>query len=180
MSTLAEAGTRTVSALYEESAAAERAVAELLAIGVSGDRVALRSGREGALAAEGATGKAGRHGFFAALGEFLMPESDRWYYAQGLDRGATLVIARDLSPEEAAKALDVLDREGIDLEEASSGMDEIDRGAIGAGGEPGAATGEFDRLTGERIGAPREAPGGRRAPGPHRRARAYVREDDGS
>ena len=109
MNTLTETETRTVSALYRQEAAAERAIAGLREIGVPERQINVRRGREGGLAESG-------HGILAALGDFFMPENDRVSYKQGIDRGAVFVVATDLAPSMADEALDLLDREGIDLE----------------------------------------------------------------
>jgi hypothetical protein len=112
----------TVTAFFDERAAADRAVDKLVQAGFARDAVRLVPGRERD-EDEGATAGAldphpARVGFFNAIEDLLLPEGDRWAYAEGLRRGGFLVSVGCCDDAEHDRALDILDAEGtIDLDE---------------------------------------------------------------
>ena len=111
----------TVTAFFDERAAADRAVDKLVQAGFARDAIRLVPGRERD-EDEGATAGAldphpARVGFFNAIEDLLLPEGDRWAYAEGLRRGGFLVSV-GCDDAEHDRALDILDAEGtIDLDE---------------------------------------------------------------
>jgi hypothetical protein len=111
----------TITAFFDDRAAAGRAVEKLVGAGFSRDAVRLvpggeRDEDEGAQAG-GLDPHPARVGFFNAIEDLLLPEGDRWAYAEGLRRGGFLVIVA-CGDAEHDQALDVLDAEGtIDLDE---------------------------------------------------------------
>lgn len=111
----------TITAFFDDRAAADRAVDKLVRAGFSADAVRLvpggeRDEDEGAQAG-GLDPHPARVGFFNAIGDLLLPEGDRWAYAEGLRRGGFLVSVA-CGDAEHDQALDVLDAEGtIDLDE---------------------------------------------------------------
>ena len=67
-----------------------------------------------------------------------------------------VVLARGISEELSAQAIEILDEEALDIHEERHSDPAVDDGAIGTPGGFGRATGDTDRLTGERIGARHE------------------------
>jgi hypothetical protein len=135
----------TITAFFDERRAADRAVDRLLGAGFPRAAVRLvpggeRDTDEGAQAG-GLDPHPARLGFFNAIEDLLLPEGDRWAYAEGLRRGGFLVSVH-CDDAEHDRALDILDDEGtIDLDEreplwreASGGAE--DRRALGPPGGP--------------------------------------------
>ena len=135
----------TITAFFDERRAADRAVDRLLGAGFPRAAVRLvpggeRDADEGAQAG-GLDPHPARVGFFNAIEDLLLPEGDRWAYAEGLRRGGFLVSVQ-CDDAEHDRALDILDDEGtIDLDEreplwreASGGAEE--RRALGPPGGP--------------------------------------------
>ncbi len=124
--------TRTITALFDSRAEAERAVEQLVQqAGVDRGDVTIV-----AQEASGTPASAGEGpGFWSSLKEFFLPEEDRHTYAEGIRRGGTLLTVR---AEEARldRAMDVLEQAGaVDLDTREAEW----RHEGGTG--PGAATG---------------------------------------
>ena len=131
----------TITAFFDERRAADRAVDRLLGAGLSRAAVRLvpggeRDADEGAQAG-GLDPHPARVGFFNALEDLLLPEGDRWAYAEGLRRGGFLVSVQCDDPEHD-RALDILDDEGtIDLDEREPLWREAGGGAADEARVPG-------------------------------------------
>jgi uncharacterized protein (TIGR02271 family) len=109
---------RTLAAFFDTRSAAERAVEELVSRGISRDQIRFMPGYESNSAARQPDDN---RGFWESLGDFFLPDEDRYTYAEGLRRGGYLV---SLTVDEAMyeTALDVLDDEGtIDMDEREAG-----------------------------------------------------------
>jgi hypothetical protein len=143
---MAEAS-QTLVALYEEHAAAERAVARLEEAGVPHGAIRTERASEARVNAE----KNKRSKLMAALFALEMPERDLQSYERGLDRGGTLLVVRDVPDGLRERALDIMDDDALDLEVESQGGPDHG-GAIGTMGGYGVAMGDRDRLTGRRTG----------------------------
>ena len=108
---------RSLSALFDSKAEADRAVAALEAAGVAdvvltGNDNASTGGTQD-YSSEARTDR----GFFESIGDFFFPEEDRYAYAEGLDRGGYLVTVRNIPEHQYETALDILDSEGaVDLD----------------------------------------------------------------
>jgi len=105
---------RTIAAFFDNRSAAERALEKLVARGVPRDQIKFMPGNESTSTAR----QEDEHkGFWEALGDFFLPDEDRYTYAEGLRRGGYLVsVTVDDAMYETA--LDVLDDEGtIDMDE---------------------------------------------------------------
>jgi uncharacterized protein (TIGR02271 family) len=114
MDTTSTATRRTVTALFDDRSAAERAVENLVSQGVPRDQIRLVPGAESSSAARQPDDN---KGFWEALGDFFLPEEDRYTYAEGLRRGGYLVSVT-VDGDMYETALDVLDDEGtIDIDE---------------------------------------------------------------
>ncbi len=111
--------TRTITALFESAAEAERAADQLAAVGIS--RTAVSIVRQDATAAAPDTAERREEGgFLNALADFFMPDEDRYTYAEGLRRGGYLVSVH-ASDADYERVIDILDDEGtIDIDERSS------------------------------------------------------------
>ena len=106
--------TRTVTAMFDSHAEAERAAEALISI-IGLNRSAVRV-ETGASMAAGA-GATEDKGFFASLKDLFMPDEDRSTYAEGLRRGAVLVTAQ-VDDSQTDRAMDLLEQHGaVDLDE---------------------------------------------------------------
>ncbi|HRO14833.1 MAG TPA: YsnF/AvaK domain-containing protein [Paracoccus sp. (in: a-proteobacteria)] len=116
METYSSSGaTRSLSAMFDTRAEADRAVAQLQAAGIA-DVVLTGGENEGYGTVSPDTAVRDR-GFFESIGDFFFPEEDRQTYAEGLNRGGYLVTVSNIPPDQYETALDILDNEGaIDLE----------------------------------------------------------------
>jgi hypothetical protein len=139
----------TITAFFDDRSAADRAVDRLVDAGFGREAVRLvpggeRDADEGAQAG-GLDPHPARVGFFNAIEDLLLPEGDRWAYAEGLRRGGFLVSVQ-CDDAEHDRALDILDDEGtIDLDEreplwrgarGSDIAEEGDPAGLGAAGGP--------------------------------------------
>jgi hypothetical protein len=131
----------TITAFFDDRGAADRAVDKLIAAGFAREAVRLVPGGErdvdeGAQAG-GLDPHPARVGFFNAIEDLLLPEGDRWAYAEGLRRGGFLVSVQ-CEDAEHDRALDILDAEGtIDLDE----REPLWRGSRGTADEEGRTPG---------------------------------------
>ena len=108
---------RSLSALFDSKAEADRAVAALEAAGVA-DVVLTGNDNASTGGTQDYSGEARTdRGFFESIGDFFFPEEDRYAYAEGLDRGGYLVTVRNIPEHQYETALDILDSEGaVDLD----------------------------------------------------------------
>ena len=110
---------RTLAAFFDTKGAADKAIADLEAIGIPKHHITMVAG--GSTSGAGATTLAPQHeGFLQSLKDLFMPEEDQYSYAEGLRRGGYLVSIRT---EEANynRVLDILDRDGaVDMDERES------------------------------------------------------------
>jgi hypothetical protein len=147
--------TWTVTALYADKAAADRTVDRLKAEGVPEGAITMHSAGDEGASAEEQAGPGPSNSFLAGIYDFFMPELDRSSYKTGLERGSVMLVVKDVSDALETRVVSILDIEAEDIEEHAE-RDEPgpeDDTAIQYSGA-GSATGERDRLTGERIGAP--------------------------
>jgi uncharacterized protein (TIGR02271 family) len=135
--------TRTITALFEGAAEAERAADQLAAVGISRDAVSIVRQDEGAAATRTAEQPEGG-GFFAALADLFMPDEDRYTYAEGIRRGGVLLTASvdDALADEAIRVLD--DAGAVDLDTRASEW----RASGWRGYEPTAGAGAAPRTGG--------------------------------
>lgn len=117
------AATRSLSALFDTRAEADRAVSALEAAGIA-DVVLTGGDNEGyGNSVRDVSGDMSyrEKGFFEQLGDFFFPDEDRYSYAEGLDRGGFLVTIDNVPSEKYEQALDILDDEGaVDLGQRES------------------------------------------------------------
>lgn len=108
---------RTLSALFDSKAEADRAVQALKAAGVA-DVVLTGNDNTSTGDTQAYSGEArNERGFFESIGDFFFPEEDRYTYAEGLNRGGYLVTVRNIPDSQYETALDILDNEGaVDLD----------------------------------------------------------------
>lgn len=105
---------RTLTALFDNSAQAERAVSALISAGIDRSRITVTD--QSSVAGGTASGSQEEHGFWHALKELFLPDEDRHTYSEGLRRGGTLVSVRAEDGTEQ-RVIDILDREGsVDLD----------------------------------------------------------------
>ena len=111
-------GQTSVSALFDSQDDAQRTVDRLLEAGVDMSRIRMDAGSMDTTPAQTDQGK----GFWDSLGDLLMPEEDRYSYAEGLSRGGQLLTVSGVTNTEYETVLDILDDEGtvnLDEREAS-------------------------------------------------------------
>jgi uncharacterized protein (TIGR02271 family) len=109
------AGTRTITAMFDSAAEAERAIARLRSAGIPEHCIRHTAG------ARDSYDPAYRHddhkGFWESLGDFFFPEEDRYTYAEGLSRGAHMVVVSGYDADLEYQIVDILDDEGtVDLD----------------------------------------------------------------
>jgi uncharacterized protein (TIGR02271 family) len=106
---------RTMTAFFDDQAAAERAVEALRAAGITDASLSVTGGEE-------FRGQDyGERGFWDAISDFFFPDEDRAAYSEGLRRGGYLVTVREVPDGLQDRALDILDDEGaVDLEERTA------------------------------------------------------------
>jgi len=110
---------RTITAFFDDRADADKAVARLRTLGLSGDAVRLVPGYEGDVETGSGNRSVARQGenFWDALRDLFIPDEDRTTYAEGLRRGGFLVTVTTTDALHES-ALDILDDEGtIDMDE---------------------------------------------------------------
>jgi len=109
---------RTITAVYDTQAEAERAVEALAAQGVP--RSDLRIHRNESEATSGASVENQDKGFWASLADLFVPDDDRHTYAEALRRGSVMVTAR-VDDAHYDAAADLLETHGaVDLDERES------------------------------------------------------------
>jgi uncharacterized protein (TIGR02271 family) len=126
--------TRTITALFDNGAEAERAVQALVSeAGVDRSAVRVEAGAAGA-AGGTASGQEDK-GFFASLRDMFIPEEDHYSYAEGIRRGGVMVSAQ-VDDARIDRAMDVLERHGaVDLDEREAAWRR--EGWTGGAGEAG-------------------------------------------
>jgi hypothetical protein len=136
---------KTLVALYDDAAAAYRAVDELEGSGIARERTRVVSGAadavppgEGFNAQTGAGAVEESRGFgvpgtdLHVLTDLGVPEQDALVYAEGVRRGGSLLMV-ELDAGQAERALDVLARHGrVDAAERGRMYRDEDRAGLGA------------------------------------------------
>lgn len=117
-------GATTISALFDNRADADSAVARLNQAGVSSSQIRVEGdAATGTTTTAAATPRAPEDkGFWDKLSDYFFPDEDRYTYAEGLSRGGFLVTVTGIAGTEYDTVLDILDDEGtvnLDEREAS-------------------------------------------------------------
>lgn len=110
-----DGGRHSVTAFFDQRAAAEKARADLLKAGYPEQDVVLVPGAEAAAAAP----ESHHQSIFKSLLDIFvfMPSEDQLTYAEGLRRGGMALMVRT-GPEGYERAIDILDRDGaVNLDE---------------------------------------------------------------
>ncbi len=118
-----EVQNRTVTAFFDTREAADKAVDDVVAIGiprqhvtVTGSTAAGGTAAVGTAASGTATGETGT-GFLDSLKNMFLPEEDQHAYAEGLRRGG-YVVSVQTEEGNYTRVLDILDRDGaVDLDQ---------------------------------------------------------------
>jgi uncharacterized protein (TIGR02271 family) len=106
---------RTVTALYESRAAAERARAQLMQLPLPADAVEIIE-QDNSLQDAAAAGHHGR-GLWARIKDMFLPDEDREIYEEGIRRGGFLLYAR-AEDNDVDRVIAILDASGpIDIDE---------------------------------------------------------------
>ena len=132
--------TRTITAMFDNRAEAERAVQALVSeTGLDRSAVRVDPGTE---AATGGTASAHEdRGFFASLKDLFVPDEDRHSYAEGMRRGGVLVSAQ-VDDARIDRAMDVLEQHGaVDLDEREASWRKEGWTGYGGAAAAGAGTG---------------------------------------
>lgn len=143
---------KSVSALFDDRAEAQRAVERLRTSGISEDHIRMVEGSAG-----GATTQRSPEedkSFWDSLSDFFFPEEDRYAYAEGLSRGGYLVTVSGISAAHYDAALDILDDEGtVDLNKREASWR-----AEGWGGHEANPYGSGDIAVGHTAGLSADGP----------------------
>ena len=118
-------GTRTVTAMFDNSAEAERAMTRLRSAGVPDSCIrhtqGSSSGYSGSVDTTDTTYRDQHKGFWDSLSDFFFPEEDRYAYAEGLSRGSHMVTVTGFDASMYDTVVDILDDEGsVDLDTRES------------------------------------------------------------
>ena len=111
--------TQTITAMYDDKAAAESAMDRLVAAGIPKGSVRLVPGNTAATTSSTSAydHKRDEGGFWGSLKDAFMPDEDRYTYTEGLSRGGTMLSAT-VEETQVQTALDIMDDHGsIDLDE---------------------------------------------------------------
>lgn len=116
-----ETSQQILTAFFDSKSDADNAVERLVAEGVSRGDIKVVAGDSTASTTTTGSATAGssthHKGFFEALGDFFLPDEDRYAYAEGLGRGGYLVSV-ETTAANRARVLDILDDEGsVDMSE---------------------------------------------------------------
>jgi hypothetical protein len=110
-------GTRTVTAMFDNAAEAERAIARLRSAGISDSYIrhtqGSSSGYAGTVDVTEPTYRDQHKGFFDSLADFFFPDEDRYTYAEGLARGSHMVTVTGFDASLYDTVVDILDDEGL-------------------------------------------------------------------
>lgn len=143
---------KSVSALFDDRAEAQRAVERLRTSGISEDHIRMVEGSAGGTTAQRSPEE--DKSFWDSLSDFFFPEEDRYAYAEGLSRGGYLVTVSGISAAHYDAALDILDDEGtVDLNER-----EATWRAEGWGGHEANPYGSGDIAVGSTAGLSADGP----------------------
>ncbi len=127
---------RIVTALFEDHAAAERALQALIEAGVARDRIALIGESEGrdVSSISGFRELSARDDSLASLHDLPLPDEDLRLFEQGLGRGHALLSARvdAENMEEAVNVIDLFDP--LDIDHRSRDWQQAQSGGGGGGG----------------------------------------------
>ncbi len=118
---------RVITAFFDTHAAAEKAKAEVLTLGLGSDTVTITQGQGSAtgstssgLTGAGGTVGTGNEGLWGSLKNIFAPEEDKHVYAEGLHRGGYLLTAHT-SETDYDRVLHILDSEGaVDMDQRES------------------------------------------------------------
>ncbi|HVG49685.1 MAG TPA: YsnF/AvaK domain-containing protein [Rubellimicrobium sp.] len=118
-------GTRTVTAMFDNSAEAERAASRLRSAGIPDSQIRVTQGSSqsysGTVDYNDTTYRDQHKGFWDSLGDFFFPEEDRYAYAEGLARGSQMVTVTGFESSMYDTVVDILDDEGsVDLDTRES------------------------------------------------------------
>ncbi len=154
-------GSRTVTAMFDNAAEAERAIARLRSAGITESAIRHTGGSSSGymgstVDATDTTYRDQHKGFWDSLADFFFPEEDRFTYAEGLARGSHMVTVTNFDAAMYDTVIDILDDEGsIDLDERETewrssgwsgyrGSDYHREGDIsGTGGMAGGHSGQY-------------------------------------
>lgn len=118
-------GATSISALFDNRADADSAVARLNQAGISSSQIRVEGGAATGTTTTTTSTTSGAYedkGFWDKLGDYFFPDEDRYTYAEGLSRGGFLVTVTGIAGTEYDTVLDILDDEGtvnLDEREAS-------------------------------------------------------------
>ncbi len=176
-----QTGRRAVTAFFDDRAAAQTAIDDLVAAGVARGRIILVEGGPEPVAGEAVPSR--DKGLWDAVKDLFRADEDRHAYGEGLRRGGFLLSVRTEAADQDG-VIGILDREGaVDLDERQSGWelegwDPVRAAAdFGHAPAPGATPGSgAASVTGDRglgAGPQRSGPAAVRAAGPSR-LRTYI------
>ena len=107
---------RTVTAFFDTRAAADKAMADVVAAGVPSSMVSIVAGHSATTAGTTTSGTQDE-GFWGSVKNLFAPEEDKHAYAEGLSRGGYLLSAH-VTEAHYDRVLDILDHEGaVDMNE---------------------------------------------------------------
>lgn len=148
---------RTITAMFDTRAEAERAAEALRGLGIGASDVRVHAAETGSSGTTGTASSTQDRGLFASIADLFVPDDDRATYSEGMRRGATLVSAQveernmhaAMDALEAAGAVDLDEREANWRSEGWSGS----AGSAAMGGSPMGGSMSGSGATGAVLGA---------------------------
>jgi uncharacterized protein (TIGR02271 family) len=117
---------RTLTALFDTRAEAERAADTLRGLGVGAENIRMHQADAAGTSANtgstaGTTERREDRGILGAIADLFMPDDDRATYSEGLRRGGTLLLA-EVDEDRMHQAMDAMEAAGaVDLDEREAG-----------------------------------------------------------
>jgi uncharacterized protein (TIGR02271 family) len=108
--------TRTVTAMFNDRAAADAAASQLTReLGLGSHQISIYAA-DTTLSDTTTAGHTGETGFWASLKDLFVPDEDRYAYAEGIRRGGT-VLSAEVQESNIDEAMNVLEQHGaVDLD----------------------------------------------------------------
>lgn len=135
--------TQTITAMFDNRSDAEAAIQKLTTAGIARTAIKLlpetASGTAAGTTSSSYDHQRDEHGLWSSLKDTLLPNEDRYTYAEGMSRGGTMLT---VSAEEAhvPRVLDILEEHGsIDIDEREATWREAGWGGYSATGSTGAS-----------------------------------------
>lgn len=141
--------TRTITAMFSNRTAADRAVSQLSReLGLESGQVRVHAAEAGSTGVATSGAATEDTGFWASLKDLFVPDEDRSAYAEGIRRG-NVVVSADVDEGMLDRAMDILEHNGaVDLDSQEAEWKQSGWTGYQAGTATGAAVGTSPSMPG--------------------------------